>query len=472
LIRQLYRDGVLVAQDVTAGAFTAPASSLVLGRRSDNASGLVGSLDDVVIHKVALNGAQLQNYTNLPSTDRIADVGFDDIMLQSNAPNRTRLGCLAAVPCPNVVIDSHDAQALVFTGSEQLQSSDTPVLTNGFTVAYWAKRTASSLSTVVMQGTTSAKRFSAGFNVDNTPYCAIGATKVSGATPSDTNWHLYVCVFDKAAGRLGLSVDAQTPQLITATYSDSGAVLVGRAPEPNSGFRGYVDDVIIYGMPLSHAAIGQLYNSTNPVSLVLTATRNPALPSLTRSPTFTSTPTLTALPPAFKTKTALVPTATAAIIYITTTNTPSRTWTASITNTPSRTLTNTRTRTRTATATITQTPTASKSTTITPTPTITLTATTTNTATATPNNGITYTPSNTRTPFMLTRTMLARRSPTFFAQTRTATWMAVSSSQTAIPTATYRARLTQTAAVIQTLTAYPVPASPTRSSTPYPSPKR
>jgi hypothetical protein len=225
-------------------------------------------------------------------------------------------------------------------------------------------------------------------------------------------------------------------------------------------------------MPLSHAAIGQLYNSTNPVSLVLTATRNPALPSLTRSPTFTSTPTLTALPPAFKTKTALVPTATAAIIYITTTNTPSRTWTASITNTPSRTLTNTRTRTRTATATITQTPTASKSTTITPTPTITLTATTTNTATATPNNGITYTPSNTRTPFMLTRTMLARRSPTFFAQTRTATWMAVSSSQTAIPTATYRARLTQTAAVIQTLTAYPVPASPTRSSTPYPSPKR
>jgi len=95
------------------------------------------------------------------------------------------------------------------------------------------------------------------------------------------------------------------------------------------------------------------------------------------------------------------------------------------------------------------------------------------------SNGITYTPSNTRTPFMLTRTMLARRSPTFFAQTRTATWMAVRASQTsaaitttAIPTATYLARLTQTAAVIQTLTAYPVPASPTRSSTPYPSPKR
>jgi hypothetical protein len=108
-----------------------------------------------------------------------------------------------------------------------------------------------------------------------------------------------------------------------------------------------------------------------------------------------------------------------------------------------------------------------------------LTFTITNTATATPNNGITYTPSNTRTPFMLTRTMLARQSPTFFAQTRTATWFAVRASQTsaavtqtAIPTATYQARLTQTAAVIQTLTAYPVPASPTRSNTPYPSPKR
>lgn len=479
LVRQLYRDGILIAQDVTAGAFTAPASSLVLGRRSDNASGLVGSLDDVVIHKVALNGTQLQNYTNLPSTDRIVDIGFDDITLQSNAPNRTRLGCLAAMPCPNVVFDSHDAQALFFTGSEQLQSSDTPVLTNGFTVAYWAKRTASSLSTVVMHGTTSTKRFSAGFNGNDTPYCAIGTTKISGTTPSDTNWHLYVCVFDKAAGRLGLSVDAQTPQLVTATYSDSGAVLVGRAPEPNTGFRGYVDDLVIYGMPLSHAAIGQLYNSTNPVSLVLTATRNPALPSLTRSPTFTTVPSRTALPTSFKTKTALASTATAVVMYITNTNTPSRTWTASMTNTPSKTLTFTRTTTRTATATITQTPTASKSLTITPTPTITLSVTSTKSATTTPNNGITYTPSNTRTPFMLTRTMLARRSPTFFAQTRTATWFAVRASQTsaavtqtAIPTATYRARLTQTAAVIQTLTAYPVPASPTRSNTPYPSPKR
>jgi hypothetical protein len=478
LIRQLYRDGILVAQDVVSGAFTAPAASLVLGRRSDNASGLVGSLDDVVIHKVALTSTQLQNYTNLP-TDRIADIGFDDITLQSNAPNRTRLGCLVAVPCPNVVFDSHDAQALFFTGSEQMQSSDTPVLSNGFTVAYWAKRTASSLNTVVMHGTTSDKRFSAGFNGNDTPYCAIGTTKISGTTPSDTNWHLYVCVFDKAAGKLGFSVDAQLPQLITATYGDSGAVLVGRAPEPNTGFRGYVDDLVIVGMPLSHAAIGQLYNSTNPVSLVLTATRNPALPSLTRSPTFTTVPSMTPLPTIFKTKTALAATQTMSILYITATNTPSRTWTATITNTPSKTFTNTRTTTRTPTATITQTPTASKSTTITPTPTITLTYTTTNTATATPNNGITYTPSNTRTPFMLTRTMLARQSPTFFAQTRTATWFAVRASQTsaaitttAIPTATYQARLTQTAAVIQTLTAYPVPASPTRSNTPYPSPKR
>ncbi len=478
LIRQLYRDGVVIAQDVAGGAFTAPAASLVLGRRSDNASGLVGSLDDVVIHNVALNASQLLTYTNLPSSGRIADIGFDDLTLQSNVPNRTRLGCIVNMPCPNVVVESHDAQALFFTGNEQIQSSDTPVLTNGFTVAYWAKRTASNDSTVVMHGTTNTKRFRAGFNTDNTPYCAIGTAKISG-TATDTNWHMYVCVFDKATGKLGLSVDAQTPQLITATYSDSGAVLVGRALEANTGFRGYVDDVIIYGMPLSHAAIGQLYNSTNPASLVLTATRNPASPSLTRSPTFTMVPSRTALPTSFKTKTALASTATAVVMYITNTNTPSRTWTASMTNTPSKTHTFTRTTTRTATATITQTPTASKSLTITPTPTITLSATSTKSATTTPNNGITYTPSNTRTPFMLTRTMLARQSPTFFAQTRTATWFAVRASQTslaitttAIPTVTYLARFTQTAAVIQTLTAYPVPASPTRSSTPYPSPKR
>lgn len=476
LIRQLYRDGVLITQDVSGGAFTAPASSLVIGRRNDNASGLVGSLDDVVIHNVALTASQLVTYTNLPTNGRIADISFADITLQSNAPNRTRFGCIATMPCPNVVIESHDAQALLFTGSEQMQSSDTPLLTNGFTVAYWAKRTATGRNTIVMHGTTPAKRFSTGFNSDNTAYCSIGATtKTSGVM--DTNWHFYVCVFDKNTGKLGMSVDAQALQFVTVTYSDSGSILIGRAPEANTGFRGYIDDLVIYGLPLSQATLGQLYNSTNPVSPVLTVTPDMTL-TVTKSPTFTPTPVLTALPSAFKTKTALPATIPPVVLYNTNTSTPSSTSTHTITSTSSKTFTITRTPTRTLTLTITQTPTASKSPTITPTPTITLTFTMTNAPSATPNNGTPYTPTDTSTPFMLTRTVLARQSPTFFAQTRTATWFALRASQTslvltttAIPTATYRARLTQTAAVIQTLTAYPLPFTPTRSFTPYPSPK-
>jgi hypothetical protein len=470
LVRQLYRDGVLIAQDVAGGAFTAPASALVIGRRNDNASGLVGSIDTLIIHKVALTSAQLQNYTNLPSTDRVAEIGFDDITLQGSAPNQTRLECNATMACPVALLASHDDYALQFSGSEQMQLSSNPLLPNGFTIAYWAQRSASSLNIVVMHGTTTAKRFSAGFNANNTSYCAIGTTKVSSSTPSDTNWHLYVCVFNKTTGTLGLSVDAGTPQTVPSSYTDSGPLLVGRAPEPNSGFQGNIDDLFVYAAPLSHGTIGLLYNSTNPVSMVETATRNPMTPIPTASPTFTITLTASRTTTRRATKTALPATATNVVIYATNTVVPSRTATSSRTLTLTRTRTITRTATRSLTTTITTTPTASKSSKMSLTPTLTRTYTATNTPTPTPFNGVTYTPSNTRTPLMLTRTYLAKQSPTYFAQTRTATWFAIRATQTsaavtrtAIPTATYRARLTQTAAVIQTLTAYPVPASPTRT---------
>ncbi len=478
LVRQLYRDGVLIAQDVAGGQFTAPASALVIGRRNDNASGFVGSIDTVIIHKIALTEAQSANYPNLPSTDRIVDIGFDDIALQSIAPNRTRLECMATMPCPVVMLASHDDHALQFSGSEQMQLSSNPILTNGFTIAYWAQRSASSLNTVIMQGTTTAKRFTTGFNVNNTAYCAIGTTKVSSSAPSDTNWHLYVCIFNKTTGTLGLSVDAGTPQTVLSSYTDSGALLVGRAPESNSGFQGNIDDVFVYGGPLSHGTIGLLYNSTNPVSIVQTATPNPATPSVTVSPTFTITPTATSTTTQRATKTALPATATNVIVYATNTINPSLTTTPTRTNTLTRTVTATRTPTRSLTPTVTTTPTASKSATMSLTPTITRTYTATSTSTPTPFNGVTYTPSNTRTPLMLTRTYLAKQSPTYFAQTRTATWFAIRATQTsaaltqtAIPTTTYQARLTQTAAIIQTLTAYPFPSTPTRSSTPYPLPK-
>jgi hypothetical protein len=242
LVRKLYRDGVVVASDVASASFSGVAAPVVIGRRNDNASGLAGSIDNLVIHKIALTDSQLLDNTNLPAGDRLADITFDDIGFQSLAPNRTRLLCTGINACAEVVIGSHDDEALAFTGTEQMQLSDNPVFTNGFTVAYWAKRSDSSNNIVVVHGTTAAKRFTAGFNSDNKPYCAIGATKINGSIASDTNWHFYVCRFDKNAGKLGLSVDAQNPQTITASFSDSGTLFVGRAPEVGSGFKGQLDD--------------------------------------------------------------------------------------------------------------------------------------------------------------------------------------------------------------------------------------
>ncbi|RLT32147.1 MAG: hypothetical protein DWI55_05225 [Chloroflexi bacterium] len=117
----------------------------------------------------------------------------------------------------------------------------------------------------------------------------------------------------------------------------------------------------------------------------------------------------------------------------------------------------------TATRTLTSTPTSSRTQTATRTETITLTPTL---PTSTPFSSPTRTNTSTRTPLYTTRTMLARRSPTFFAQTLTATRLLVAQTQTAVArTSTAIAAFTPTATM-----AYPLPATSTREPTGYPTP--
>ncbi len=159
--------------------------------------------------------------------------------------------------------------------------------------------------------------------------------------------------------------------------------------------------------------------------------------------------------------TTAVPSATMTI-----TRTASVTGTAVATRTP---LPNTQTPTMpgitpfTATRTLTPTPTNSRTHTATRTETITLTPTL---PTSTPFRSPTRTNTSTRTPLYTTRTMLARRSPTFYAQTLTATRLMVAQTQTAVArTITAIAAFTPTATV-----AYPLPPTATRVPTGYPTP--
>jgi hypothetical protein len=138
-------------------------------------------------------------------------------------------------------------------------------------------------------------------------------------------------------------------------------------------------------------------------------------PTATFTPTQTGTRTTTPRP----SKTSLAATVTPTMPGITP-------YTVTKTATSTRTSTNTSTNTRTATVTVT--------------PTL---------PSATPYRSPTRSAVNTRTPLFTTRTMLARRSPTFYAQTQTARAITSTPSKTATATPT---------------AAYPLPATRTRTT--------
>jgi hypothetical protein len=156
-------------------------------------------------------------------------------------------------------------------------------------------------------------------------------------------------------------------------------------------------------------------------------------PTVTFTPTQTGTRTTTPRP----SKTSLAATVTPTMPGITP-------YTVTKTVTTSRTSTNTSTTTKTATITLT--------------PTL---------PSATPYRSPTRSAVNTRTPLFTTRTMLARRSPTFYAQTLTATaLMQYNQTQTAIALTTTAGVATAT----KPATAYPLPATGTSTRTAYPLP--
>ena len=439
LVRQLFRDGQLIAQDIAGGAFIPPAAPIILGQRYDSMPGLSGSLDEFILYNRVLTDSELQAYTAMPATNHIADASFDDRIIQGISSNQSQLMCVNGFACPIITQQAHDEEALQFTGSEQVQFSDSTVALNkGFTIVYWAKRgaTANAYKVVVVQGS-GANRIIMGFDVNENAFCRVNTTDVTANTKSDMNWHQYACSYDGTTKALTLYVDGQAPVTAIGTaYTGAGLLMIGRTSDAVTnavtGFNGWVDDLMIYNTALLQTTIGLMYNSTTPPSPILTAVLTP---NRTRSPTITQTFTVT------------------------------RSQTRSPTMNPSK--------TRLA---ITRTPTMPPYTTYTATRTATRTITYTSTAYVSETKAVTMTPitnMTTRTPLIITRTILAKMSPTWGIQTLTATYRSQAATNVAA-TATSVAALTATSVagtrIAGTLTAYPLPPTATAWRTAYPTP--
>jgi len=438
-IRQIYRDGRLIGQDMVLGAVNIPSSPIMFGERYDNMAGLVGSIDDFIIHDRVLTAVELQSYTQLPTLNRIETVTFDDVVFPGISPNRSRLLCVPNMPCPDTVMATHNEDALLLTGGEQLQLNDATVRLNGdFTVAYWAKRdTTDSTNEVVISQGANEGIFAMGIYADQEAFCQINSTVLKSMYVIDTTWHHFACTYQRASNALTLYVDGvRIDSVLTTLYVPTGPLYVGRMSQNMPGVRalkGLVDDMMIYNTLLPPHAVRAIYNNTNPPVPIATLAITPNR-SATATATFTAVLQPSNTPRRGPSKTRLPATMTPNYAIA---RTSTSTQTATRTVTVNRTLIAAGTATFTATAT----PTAS-------------------------NTRGPTTPTRTRTPLLMTRTMLAKLSPTWAAQTLTATYQSQAATHVAA-TATQRAVAT---AIAATLTAYPPPPTATNTATAYPYP--
>jgi hypothetical protein len=450
-VRKLYRDGTLVSQDIALSAFTPPAGPVWLGRRADTMVGLNGAIADVVVENRVWSDAEV-------AAAIVPGALAAHAPQLGSSPNRAVLRCDTSATCPRIERNptgAHNGPYAVFSAQDRYTLGN--IAANGaVTLSLWAKP----------HRLDHDQMLAARVNPDGSGmYLAIesGALSCSFVTGSGVTravrtitealtadeldlWHMYSCAYDNTLHRARLfrdGVSVASANSIPALTFSTGVVF-GAQPATTTIAEGEltlpIDDIAVYDTMLSDAKVWLLYADTLPDPTLPTHTSVPGV-TLTTSPVPSATQTFTALPTAPRTRTRL-------LASLTPTNAPFPTQTA----TPSF--------TRSRTATRTQTPTRTLS--LTPSETLTRTATV---STRTLVTTASRTPTITRTPLVITRTWMAKRSPTYGAQTRTATALMYQQTITAYRiTQTAQARWTAT----RTLTAYPLP--PTETVVAYPGP--
>ena len=449
--RILSRNGRVIAKDIASGPFIVPNSPLLIGRRADTMAGLDGVIASVRFWPsvVTTNGVFAESLSP-------ASIQFPGIL-----PGQRPFECESTSLCPNIVQDSsdaHDGGYLGFVRGNSL-SMPMPANANTFTFSLWMnlselytwERMGSVFARLNSDQTGIVMRMHAG-NLWCGKLIASGGTIQYEAKAEATSmvisqgWHMYTCAISNNLMELYIDGNKVAQQAITpATYATT--VVIGQVPGVAvtdctymlpmfcNMLRYPIDDVYIYQEALSAQRIRDLYNET---------ARIPAIPTQTPDPLISSTPTPIRSATATFTRTPTEFTRTRIPATLTMTVPPTETSTRTFTLTRTSTVTRTFTRTTTPSATITPTR---------PTSTVYLS----------PTNSMT----RTRTALAITRTWMARRSPTFAVQTMTAVARSANQTATAL-------RLTQTAVVVgtptNTATAYPVPSTETPLPTGYPTP--
>lgn len=442
LIRRIYRDGVIIAQDRSTTPLQATAAPLSIGWRNDSAEGLRGSIDGLAIYERELT-SELTTYQTLDATNPLLTSEFEYQQLQSRSSNQSTLTCTTLAQCPTVQLSNHNAHAIEMNGESRLRFSETLLGTRGFAIAAWVNARSSNTPMVVVgHGTSDATSVEVGFTNNQHIYCRIANQSLQTSNPMARAWHHVTCNYDTSARSMtlfvnGISIATQT----NVTYSAVSHTVIGQSILNTKGFSGYVDDLMFYNAPLTLAHITQLYNATSPEQRIATLTV--VAGSRSPTPTFSRTVTASRTSTNAATKTRLPASMTATMPkYPTMTLTASPTRSATMSRTPSGTRNATITSVRPSTATVSPTRTLSP----------------------------------TSTALMITRTMLVILSPIHGAQTMTAAAFTATAAanlgktQTAIaiPTETRAAALTATSdALTPTMSAYPLPitATSTRSST-------
>jgi hypothetical protein len=414
---------------------------------------LTGSIQQLDIVNYVLTQSEQTAPDTVTDDQKIIRLVYE-VQLQSIAPNKSTTRCGSnGITCPiwgtaTVQEPSHDGLMAIFTGTQRLQI-DKPVTPNGFSIGYWARSIRTDYGQTIVSHLNSDGTGIRMDNYSNNGQYLTGCTwttlqsGVRGyvrltAPINDQNlWHHYLCSFDAINGRLAYYVDGVLIAQENSVYIQTvtAPVVIGYTPAGfpdfnESYYTGWLDDLMIYDSPVSATGVVYIYNNTNPPT-----------PRDIPAPTPCGTPTGCASPTASLTFTATSTTSLTPTVASSKTPLPATT-TATMPGITPYTVTNTRTKTNTPT----NSPTTTKTFTITLTPTL---------PTATPYYSPTQPATNTRTPLSSTQTMLARRSPTAYAQTLTALVVINTPSKTATATPT---------------AAYPLPATITRTRTAYPSP--
>ncbi len=363
--RILLRDGKVIAKDIAAGQLNVPYpnSPLVIGRRADTMAGLDGTIASVRYWPSVVSTVASFNTVFAPAA----------IQFPGNQAGQRPLECGSMSLCPNIVLesrDAHDGGYLSFVRGNSL-SMAMPANTNAFTFSLWInidepyyyERMGSIFARLNSEQTGIVMRMHGG-----DLWC--GKLALSGSTiqyeaKAQTNtmsmsqgWHMFTCAISNNLMQLYIDGNNVSQQVITpATYGST--VVIGQVPGVPvtdctymlpmfcNMLRYPIDDVYVYQEALSAQRINALYRETSRILPIPTD-----IPDPLRTATFTAirTATLTFTPTASQftrtripgTATNAVPETQTSIRSLTPTYTPTNTSTNTPTFTPTTTVTPTR----------------------------------------------------------------------------------------------------------------------------------